>query len=493
MKRAVSPAFMRAWEQRAFARGVSAIDLMENAACALRDALKEKFGSLDQRRILFVCGGGNNGGDGLACARLCKERGADTAVWLLKDPQTEEAKANADRLGNIPVLRGALPDLTGYDAVVDALFGTGLSRPLEGAALKAVRAINAQDVFVLSVDIPSGMDGFQGTGECVRADRTLCLACLKTGVLLADQEKTGAVRVCDIGLTDQDLPEEKEGSFLWAEEGDLPALLPHRKQNAHKGDCGHVLLYAGSRGMAGAAAMAAKACLRGGAGRVTIACDEDIEPILQTLVPNAMCSRIDRAGEIAYGVLAAGCGLGRSLEKWEHLCCLLDRGFPAVLDADALTMLAEHPLRLSPHTVLTPHVGEAARLLHVSNQEVMNDQVAAARRIHQKYGGAVLLKSAVSVLYDGRDTALNIVGTPALAKGGSGDALTGILAAVLSQQKQTDMMAAMQASALWLGLAGRAAEQEQGVYSVLTGDVIDAMGPAYLRACGPSHLPARQL
>lgn len=482
MKWAVSPAYMRAWERRAFARGVSALALMENAACAVRDALEDALAGLKGRRILFLCGSGNNGGDGLAAARLCKERGAQAAVWLFKEPASAEAKDNDARLGTVPVLRGALPDIEQYDAVVDALFGTGLSRPLEGEALQTVRALNAQDVFVLSVDIPSGMDGLTGAGECVRADRTLSLGCPKAGVLLAGEGRTGIHRAADIGLSEDDQPDGMEGCFAVAEERDLPHLLPPRHKSAHKGDCGHVLLYAGSRGMAGAAAMAAKACLRGGAGRVTIACEGAIEPVLQTLVPSAMCCDADRAGDIAHQVLAAGCGLGVSTDKWDRLMGLLRADTPAVLDADALNMLAEHPVRLSPSVVLTPHVGEAARLLGVTAKDVLADPVGAARRIHAQHGCAVLLKSAVSVLHDGVNTALNTVGTPALAKGGSGDALAGILAAVLAQQKNTDMMAAMQAAALWLGLAGRAAEEQQGVYSVLTGDVIDAMGAAYLRA-----------
>lgn len=479
---AVSPAYMRAWEQRAFARGVSALALMESAAGAIRDTLEEALGGLPNRRILFLCGGGNNGGDGLAAARLCRVRGAESAVWLLKEPGTKEARENYARLDGVPVMEGGLPDAAGYDAVVDALFGTGLTRPLEGAALKLVRTLNGQKAFVLSVDIPSGMDGLTGNGECVRADMTLSLACPKAGVLLAGGDRTGVLRTADIGLEDQDRPPDMDGRFSVTERSDLPGLLPARKQNAHKGDCGRVLLYAGSPGMAGAAAMAARACLRGGAGLVTIACEKEIEPVLQTLTPNAMCCPPSRAGDLPRDVLAAGCGLGASKEKWDRLCALMDDHTPTVLDADALNMLAMYPRSLNANVILTPHVGEAARLLDTDIATVLSDRVEAARRIHARYGCAVLLKSAASVLCDGTNTALNTVGTSALAKGGSGDALTGILAAVLAQQERFEPMTAMQAAALWLGLAGRKAEETHGVYSALTEDVIDAMGPAYL--CG---------
>ena len=475
MKYAITPARMREAEQTAFAAGVPSLLLMETAARAAFDALRGLLPA--GGRAVFLCGPGNNGGDGLAMARMWHLAGGKAQIVLPQPPQTANAQTNlryAQALGI--AIKTDSAGLDRPDALVDALFGTGFHGALaeNSAAGELVSWANAQDCPILAVDIPSGMDGLSGAvaGACVRASETVTFHCAKRGLLLtAHPELVGRLIVADIGL-----PPEQAG-LAYAEADDLALLLPPRRQNAHKGDCGRVLVFAGSEGMAGAASMAALACLRAGSGLVTVLCPRDIIPILQKTAPNAMCCAAEEHPDLPHDVLLAGCGLAETEETWAELLRLSAAGKPAVWDAGALNLLARHPQPLGERAFITPHVGEAARLLGTSTTEVLADLPEAARRLSQKYACNVALKSAVTAICtaDGQQ-ALNVVGTPALAKGGSGDALAGILASLLGQGLTP--LAAMQAACLWHGLAGRLAAARYGVRSALTGEVIDMLGEA---------------
>lgn len=489
MIESVSPAFLQRWEQKAFSGGISSLDLMENAAQAIVDQLQGQSGTFADERILFVCGPGNNGGDGLAAARLSLVRGARPEVLLLSDARTKDAQTNLARVRDIhiPVYSAEdCPGMTEYQVIVDALFGIGLSRAMEGNVSDIVARMNLSGVRILAVDVPSGLNAFTGQkmGDCVKAHTTVTFHRPKHGLYLAADGFVGRIHVADIGLPVSCRPEKEHpwDAITIAEPFDLPNLLPPRPAMAHKGDFGRVLMLSGSMGMAGAAAMAAKACLRSGAGLVTLAVSRELMPILQTLVPGATCKAVEDAASVKRDVLALGSGLGQSEARWADIISLIDGQTPAVWDADALNMLAERPMLLGPFAVITPHMGEAARLLGEDVSRTLADPFSAAVRLHEKYGCAVHLKSAVSVLYDGHEMAVNLAGTPALAKGGSGDALCGILAGILAQQTQWAPLQAMQAAALWLGMAGCKAQQQHGCYSVLTLDVIDAMGAALLEA-----------
>lgn len=485
MKTSVSPSYMKAWERAAFARGVAPLLLMDRAAEALADAAQNMLGGLQGKRLLFFCGPGNNGADGYAAALIARGRGAKAHVLKVGEPRTEEARLFYARCeaGGVPVL-DEFPSAGAYDLAVDAMFGTGFRGTVSGRAAESIAWLNASGLPVVSADIPSGMNGETGEGVCVRAKRTVSFGALKNGLLLAGGEKTGALSVPDIGLTAHDMPAiiQPWDRVTAAEEGDLLSLLPPRQKNAHKGVCGRVALFAGSMGMAGAAAVAASACLRGGAGLVTVLCDAELMPVLQAVQPAAMCRA--PGDPPPFDVLAMGCGLGQSEGNWRRLAALFSPEKPSVWDADALNMLAERPMRLGGRAVMTPHAGEAARLLNMPVSDVLGDMPRAAVRLNEKYGAQVLLKSAVSVLYDGKTMAFHTVGTPAQAKGGSGDALTGLLAALLAQMR--DMpdsgMRAMQAACLWLGMAARRCEQDMGVYSVLPEDVAAALGPTVAEA-----------
>ncbi len=500
---AVTAAQMRAMEAQAFEKGVSSLLLMERAASCAMDALEAMIGSAAGKRLLFVCGPGNNGGDGLAAARIWHQRSGIAVVLMSAPPATDDARTNArflDALGIPQIIADEAGDWpgAGCDAVVDCLFGTGLSRAPQGVPAKLIEHINTLEVPVLSVDVPSGADATTGTvyTPCVRADTTVVLHCHKIGLLTgAARAYAGEIRVSDIGIPRQHVADyaAQDGWATVAEASDLSAMLPMRSPTAHKGAAGRVLVYAGSFGMAGAAAMAAQAALNVGAGLVTIAVDESIIPVLQLLVPNATCMPIDQAVQSPppHDVLLAGCGLSRGAGVWGNLMALYDRDKPTVLDADALNLLSGHTdFVLSPTTLITPHPGEAARLLKTNVQAVIDDLPTAARALHRKYGACVLLKSHASVAFDGTRMGVNAVAAPALAKGGSGDMLAGMLAGILAQGKpKPDLFQAAQAASLWMSLAANEVAGTLGDQSVLSGDVIRNLGPvlASLRRLHPPH------
>ena len=230
------------------------------------------------------------------------------------------------------------------------------------------------------------------------------------------------------------------------------------------------------------AASAALACLRSGAGLVTVACEGGLIPTLQALAPNATCVPVAQAAEHPpeYGVFALGCGLGKAEGVWENILALWRPDKPSVWDADALNLLAEHPMALGEQAVITPHPGEAARLLKTSVDKVTRRPLEAAGALREKFGCTVVLKGAVSVIRDKERTALNLAGSPALAKGGSGDALTGVVAALLAQQPGLPPFESACTACLWHGMAGAEAARRLGVLSPLTVDVIICLGPVSL-------------
>ena len=466
MKRIVTPEEMRRIEQAAFERGVSSLLLMETAA---RCAFERLQGLLPAGgRVYFLCGPGNNGGDGLAMARMWRQQGGDARVILPREPATPDAQTNRRYL---QALGGTFAEtIENADAIVDALFGTGFHGAIDpmSAMGRLIESANTAGCPILAVDIPSGMDGLTGAveGACIRATETVAFHAAKRGLIFTPRpELVGRLTVADIGLT-------SDIGLLWAE--NLQALLPSRPATAHKGDCGRVTLYAGSLGMAGAAVMAARAALRAGSGLVTVLCEKDIMPILQAAVPNAMCREIGGEAPQADARLY-GCGLPETAETWQRIRTLHDENIAEVWDAGALNLLVRHPMTLGKNAVITPHAGEAARLLGWEIARVTGDMIAAAEALRRKYACNVILKSHVSVLCAADGTlAVNTAGSAALAKGGSGDALAGILVSLLGQG--LDMLPAMQAACLWLGQAGERAGEKHGLRGALTGDVIDCMG-----------------
>ena len=492
MKPILTAQQMRDMERAYFDAGAASIDLMERAAAALCDELLHALAGRG-KTCVFACGTGGNGGDGYAAARLFAEKGGRAIILPVGQPRTADAIRNCERA------RGAVfafADVAGLyaiprpDAWADCLFGIGLSRAPEGDAARVIKRMNADreaGSVTISADIPSGLCADDGTvfSPCVRADVTVAFQTANPGHWLGGgMDVCGRLAVRDIGIPDNLLPEDV---LRLADVSDAARALPVRKRTAHKNDFGHLLIVAGSRGMAGAAAMCTRAALRAGAGLTTVACPESCLPILQTLAPEAMCIPLPETdgalnadaapflrdalrGKTA---VAAGCGLSMRASG-ECVRVILESGLPAVLDADALNLIAQDAsLRklLHSHCALTPHPGEAARL-----NGGMLPTMEAAARLHA-LGPAVLLKGACSLIAgDGRF--LSASGSVGMAKGGSGDALTGIVGALLAQGLSPT-------AALWLGseLHGRAGElaaEEKGTFSMLPTDLIEALPRVFL-------------
>jgi len=475
MKSLISPAAMQAREQNYFRTGgVPSIEIMENAARALADRIASELP--EGSSIHFACGTGGNGGDGTACARLLSNR-YRCAIIQPREPKSPDAVENLRRAraSGIPVLPEPAREVP--DAWVDALFGTGLSRAPSGPEAELIRHIETdreRGARVYAADIPSGLNGATGQAyaPCVRADHTVTFQHAKTGLVLADGlDVCGKITIADVGF-----PPFNPSVFdaLLIEPSDIPRLLSSRPRNIHKGNCGHLLIVAGSFGMAGAAAMCARAALRSGVGLLTIACVKSIVSILQTLVPQAMCIPLDEEnGVISVSALPAlestlsgknaaviGPGLTRRAPA-EIVRAVLESGIPAAVDADALNILAEHhelfPLLRKKH-VLTPHPGEARRLLPDLNPA---DPVAAARALSD-LGATALYKGAACFISDGADAYVSRSGCCGMARGGSGDVLSGILGSLLAEQSdRSHALTAALASEIH-GLAGELAQEKYG-------------------------------
>lgn len=451
---------LRALEARV-ARGLPAGALMARAGAAAADWIETRVAP--GSHIAVVCGPGNNGGDGFVAARLLAERGYRVSTILVgaEQPATPDALAAWDawRATGALVLRDPY-DASAPAAVVDALFGIGLSRPLSGEALDAVQWMNERHALRLALDLPSGLDAERGTWvggvAGVRAHATLSFLAAKAGLFTADgPDAAGAVEVADLEVSVPLI------SLNLVEPVDFRHALAPRAANTHKGSYGRCAIQGGARGMVGAALIAARAALRLGAGRVYVDCLGAPELLFDPLQPELMFRPVAALPELE--ALVLGCGLGEGEAARSALLAALARSCPLVLDADALNLLAADVglqadlLARSAVTVLTPHPAEAARLLRRSVAEVQSDRVAAARELAVATGSIVVLKGAGSViaLRSGRAW-INPTGGPALATAGTGDALAGMLGAFFAQGY--DMVTATLAAVWFHGQAARGSE-----------------------------------
>jgi ADP-dependent NAD(P)H-hydrate dehydratase / NAD(P)H-hydrate epimerase len=459
--------------------GLPGIVLMETAAGAVTEVVAQRFA--DAARVVVACGPGNNGGDGLAVARQLRCRGfsVDAALLVPEEElrgdaatQLRLARAFGVRLHACAQRPSSLAELlAGAGAIVDALFGTGLDRPLEERWAGAVKTINGSGLPVVAVDIPSGLQGSSSVtaGEFVRAAVTVTFAAPKVAHVLPPAcWACGDVAVADIGIPPWVVEEQARIGVVEAE--DVAGWLPRRAADAHKGNFGHLLVVAGREGRAGAAALAARAAVTLGSGLVTVATAQAAVRPIQAQVPEAMVDPLPAgedgavsgeglSGSLAKATaLAVGPGLGLS-EGPRHLLdvVLAEWPGPLVLDADALTLVAGRLEvlrgRAAP-TVLTPHPGELGRLLGVPTSEVTKDRPRAAREAAERSGAVVLAKGARTVIAGGGGwTMVNPTGTSGLASGGAGDVLTGAIGAMLAQG-----LAGREAAAAAAWLHGRAAE-----------------------------------
>ena len=477
---------------------VRSIDLMERAALAFTKAFLEDLGSAP-RPVLVICGPGNNGGDGLAIARHLAARKWPVRVLCPYDPvgSSPDNALNLKRLREVVVdiLSGpdrTLPAFRNDELVIDALFGTGLNRPLTGHYLHLVRELNARKGAVVAVDLPSGAfadGGPEDHSGIVQARRTYCFQVPKPFMLLPESSgHCGQWRVIDIGL-DRDAVASSGSRHFLVEAHDTEACLPDRPGSAHKGMFGHALLMAGGTGHLGAAIMAAAAAVRSGAGLVTVAVPRGTAMALHTAVPEAMVRELGDGGQLGgdppsgrWSAVGIGPGIGQHMQTGLLLENVLrTRSAPLVLDADALNLLASAPglLEVLPGgSVLTPHPGEADRLFGPSVDTRARIEKSSA--FAQRHGVVVVLKGANTAicLPDGR-ILHNATGNVGLAKGGSGDVLTGLITGLMAQGLHPSDAAVV---GVWThGLAGDIAAEVVGADGMTAMDVVRALPQALRR------------
>lgn len=429
----------RELDRRAIRSGLPGYALMSRAGQAAFQLLRERWPAAT--RIVVLAGPGNNGGDGYVLARLAWSQNLDVTLLTVGDHdqlQGEAAEAASDATrARVPEKSwsGALPDA---DIYVDALFGTGLNKPVGGDYAAAIAALNQSPRPVLALDIPSGIQADTGAelGEAVHADATLCFIGLKAGLLTGrGPALTGALCFDDLGVPAA-IYDAMPPVARRLDRDDLDSI-GRRPRDAHKGLHGHVLVVGGDHGMAGAVALAGEAALRAGAGLVSVATRAAHTAALTARRPELMCHGVEDAAALApllarASVVVLGPGLGR--DDWGRALfgAVLDSGKPLVLDADALNLLVQMPEKRD-NWVLTPHPGEAGRLLGASTAAVQADRFAALAALRERYGGQVVLKGAGSLVADAAGVSLCPLGNPGMATAGMGDVLSGVTGALLAQ------------------------------------------------------------
>ncbi len=489
--------------------GVPGVALMENAGAGAARAILRYWP--DAARVAVIAGGGNNGGDGYVIARHLINSGLEAVTYLISDRK----KIKGDALTNLETLSrmnsvildikseedlGLLREaLHGYDLVVDAMLGTGLTKPLKGLYASCVDMLNSSDVPVCSVDIPSGLSSDTGKplGDAVRADLTCTYGLVKLGqVIYPGAAYVGDLLLVDIGMP-RDVVEKLGGDDRLLMKENVRELFVPRDAEAHKGDFGHLLAVAASPGKTGAAAMCAESAVRSGAGLVTVVLPESLNAVLEAKLTEAMTlparddkgfltsdawENIKPALELA-DALAIGPGLGAEDSTRELFFKLVsEAGLPMVIDADGLNLLASDAGAIKSSgakAVLTPHPGEMARLLGISSKEVQEDRVSAARRLAEASGAVVVLKGARSIIASPEGAlAVNPTGNPGMASGGAGDVLTGIIGSLLGQGFEPFDAAC---AGTWIhGRAGDMAREVYGEIALKATDLIEALPDVFM-------------
>jgi len=437
-------------DQLAIESGIPGYTLMRRAGQAVFDVLRQSYP--EATKILVLCGAGNNAGDGYVVARLARQQGMDVKVVSLIDPKKLPADALQayQQWSECDQLSSSDTNLMAHaDVIVDALLGTGLAREVEGDWKKWINAVNDSGKSIIAVDVPSGLDAATGAikGAAIRAALTVSFIGLKAGLF------TGSGKACsgEVFFDSLDVPaqiyEGVEAAAILLRE----PVLPVRTHDSHKGQHGHVLVVGGNYGMPGAVILAARAALRSGAGRVSVVTRELHVPAIAAACPEAMVHAStdgslqgERLEALVTGVSHAviGPGLGRDAWAQRLLAEVLELEKPMVIDADAINILAEkcsvdkHVSISAPH-VMTPHPGEAARLLsnelNITPADVQSDRFAAVQTLYEMLGGVIVLKGSGSIVFDGETLAVCPLGNAAMAVAGMGDVLSGVIAALAAQ------------------------------------------------------------
>jgi NAD(P)H-hydrate epimerase len=475
---------------------ILSINLMERAAREVYIAFKEIY---KDNSFLVLAGPGNNGGDALAIARMLLLDGCNVDVLLLRnDNLSTDTTINLERLRHFQKARievweeaNRIPQISSNCVVIDGLFGSGLNRPLEGSALILVQEINKFNLDVVSIDIPSGLMGEDNGANIrdgiIRAKLTYSFQFPKLAFLFPEnQEFVGSWQVVDIKLNKDKIAELPTNWYL-TNQTDISKIIPRRKTFSHKGNMGHVLLIAGSYGKMGAAVLASKACLKSGAGLLTVQIPHATCSIIHCAVPEAMVS-IDRSDLMftefpdlaSFAAVGIGPAIGTRSNSVKALSELLDKigSKPIVLDADAINILAQHTEilnKLPPKAILTPHPKEFERLVGKWNNDFERLQKAIDFCVSRKV--ILVLKGAfTTVVWPNGNCHFNTTGNPGMATAGSGDVLTGIILALLGRGINPEEAAL--ASVYIHGLAGDFAAENEGEEAMIASDIIAFLGAA---------------
>ena len=492
--------------------GIPSLVLMENAGRQVVAAVEAIHTDLAERQVAVLCGRGNNGGDGFVVARTLLQRGVDTSVFLIGQVSEVrgDARVNLDILGRLGVTVVEIADGQAWELhfseienctlIIDAIFGTGLNAPLSGLMETVVGDVNGSGIPIVSIDLPSGLsaDSHEPIGESIEAGLTVTLGAPKLPLVLPPAEtRAGDIVIADIGIPGEVFEGLDGPRVELLTRAAARALVTPRTPDTHKGDYGRVLIVAGSRGKTGAAYLAALGALRSGAGLVTVATGASCQPVLAAMAPEYMTEAIAEAGgdgldpeaadrvlEMARDVIAIGPGLGQSASTRAFVKALVDRAtMPVVLDADGLNAFADDPDALTGRegrdVIITPHPGEMARLVGMSSDEVQASRLEIARNFataHQLY---VVLKGHRTLIAtpDGK-VFINPTGNAGMATGGTGDVLTGMIAAWLAQL--LDAEGACRLAVYLHGMAGDLAEADEGEIAMTSGDVAGHLGDAVM-------------
>jgi ADP-dependent NAD(P)H-hydrate dehydratase / NAD(P)H-hydrate epimerase len=495
--------------------GIPSLVLMENAGRQVVAAMEAIYTDLADRHVAILCGRGNNGGDGFVVARTLAQRGVAVSVFLIGQVSDVrgDARVNLDILGRVGLTVVEVADGQAWELhvsevrdstlIVDAIFGTGLNAPVSGLIESVITDINASSIPVVSIDLPSGLsaDTSDTIGESIEAGTTVTLAAPKLPLVLMPAElRAGDIVIADIGIP-VDVINSVEGPRveLLTRAGTRELITP-RAPDSHKGDYGHVLIVAGSRGKTGAAHLSGVGALRSGAGLVTIATPADCQAIVAGMAPEYMTHAlggnadgldpdgVDQVLEMARDVVVAGPGLGQQPATKRFVQALVDRAtMPLVVDADGLNAFSADPDRLAGRegrdVIITPHPGEMARLVGMSTEEVQRRRIEVARNFARTHHVYVVLKGHRTLIATPDEKIfINPTGNAGMATGGTGDVLSGMIAAWLGQL--LDAEAACKLAVYLHGMAGDLAESHNGEVSMTALDLADHIGAAIMELTG---------
>ena len=510
--RVLNSAQMRDADRRAVEDiGISPLVLMENAGRQAVAAMEAMYSDLSDRHVAVLCGRGNNGGDGFVVARTLAQRGVTVSVFLVGRVADVrgDARTNLDILGRLGLTVAEIADSQAWELhfsefsdctlVVDAIFGTGLSAPVSGLIESVIADVNASGIPVVAIDLPSGLsaDSHAPIGPSIEAGLTVTLGAPKLPLVLPPGEtRAGDIVIADIGIPGEVIDAVAGARVDLLTRASMRELITPRAADSHKGDYGRVLIVAGSKGKTGAACLSATGALRSGAGLVTVATPASSLNVVASLGSDYMTEpldeavngldpdEVDRLLDIARDVIAIGPGLGQAEATRAFVKQLVDRAtMPLVIDADGLNAFADEPDRLAGRegrdVIITPHPGEMARLVGMSTDEVQASRLEIARNFAVGHHLYVVLKGHRTLIATPDERVfINPTGNPGMATGGTGDVLTGMIAAWLAQL--LDAEAACKLAVYLHGMAGDLAEADEGDVSMTASDLAAHIGDAIL-------------